>query len=75
MTINTAPLQQFVQQVKAAELSQQREIKMDLKSAKLLVFCMTELNSKLVENYDGVISKIQNTATTINLDGGGFWDK
>ena len=34
--INTIPLQQFIQQVKAADLSQQREIKLDIKTAKAL---------------------------------------
>lgn len=74
--INTAPILQFIQQVKAAELSQQKEIRVDIKSAKALVFCLAELNSKLVEDYDQLLAKIQSShnggALTIKMDGGGF---
>ena len=38
--INTIPIQQFIQQVKAADLSQQREIKMDIKTAKALAYSL-----------------------------------
>lgn len=73
--INTNPIQQFIQQVKAADISQQREIKMDLKSAKMLVYCLAEINSRLLEDYDTLISKVlQNSGenVTVSMDGGGF---
>lgn len=73
--INTIPLQQFIQQVKAADLSQQREIKMDIKTAKALAHCINEVNSRLLENYDVLLQKLmQNSgqAVTIQMDGGGF---
>jgi hypothetical protein len=74
--INTLPVQQFIQQVKAAELSQQREIKLDIKTAKNLAFCLGELSAKILEDYDKIISRLQtnNTTDTINvqMDGGGF---
>ena len=44
--INTIPLQQFIQQVKAADLSQQREIKLDIKTAKALAYCLAEINAQ-----------------------------
>lgn len=73
--INTQPIQQFIQQVKAADLTQQREIKIDLKTAKALAFCLAEVNAKLLENYDVLLQKVmQNTGETItvSMDGGGF---
>lgn len=73
--INTIPLQQFVQQVKAADLSQQKEIKIDIKTAKQLVYCLSEINSRLIEDYDSILQKIlQNTgqSLTVQMDGGGF---
>lgn len=73
--INTIPIQQFLQQVKAADLSQQREIKLDIKSAKALAYCLGEINAKLVEDYDKLLAKLQQSsgqATTIQMDGGGF---
>jgi hypothetical protein len=73
--INTNPIQQFIQQVKAADLSQQREIKIDLKTAKNLAYCLAEVNSRLLEDYDMLLSKVlQNTGevVTVSMDGGGF---
>lgn len=73
--INTIPLQQFIQLVKAAELSQSKEIKLDIKTAKSLVYCLSEINAKLVENYDFLLQKLlesTNQSVTIQMDGGGF---
>ncbi len=73
--INTIPLQQFIQQVKAADLSQQKEIRIDIKTAKQLVYCLSEINARLLEDYDIVLQRImQNTgqSVTIQMDGGGF---
>jgi len=73
--INTVPIQQFIQQVKAADLSQQREIKLDIKTAKALAFALGEVSAKLLEDYDTVLRKLeQNTGGSISvqMDGGGF---
>ena len=73
--INTVPIQQFIQQVKAAELSQQREVKLDIKTAKMLAFCLGEVSAKLLEDYDTILKKLeQNTGATVTvqMDGGGF---
>jgi hypothetical protein len=79
--LNTIPLQQFLQQVKAAELAQQKEIKMDMKTAKILALAIGEITARLIEDYDTLLSKIQeqsatgNGEITIRMDGGGFSDK
>lgn len=73
--INTIPLQQFIQQVKAADLGQQKEIRIDIKTAKQLVYCLSEINARLLEDYDVVLQRLmQNTgqSVTIQMDGGGF---
>lgn len=73
--INTIPLQQFIQQVKAADLSQQREIKMDIKTAKLLAYCLAEVQSKLLQDYDILLKRLESStggAVTLSMDGGGF---
>jgi hypothetical protein len=73
--INTQPIQQFIQQVKAAELSQQKEVKLDIKTAKLLMYCLADVNARLLENYDALLQKVaQNTGESVNIqmDGGGF---
>ena len=50
--INTIPIQQFIQQVKAADLSQQREIKMDIKidiDIKIAIFNVSFLEIKEIK--------------------------
>lgn len=76
--INTVPLQQFIQQVKAAELSQQKEVKLDMKSAKLLALAIGEVTAKLIEDMDELMTRLQQNSNgdiTIRMDGGGFDDK
>lgn len=74
--INTIPIQQFIQQVKSAELSQQKEVKLDLKSAKTLAYCLSELSIKLLEDQDILLNKLQQSQgggdVTVRMDGGGF---
>jgi len=74
--INTIPIQQFIQQVKSAELSNQREIKLDIKAAKILVFCLAELNSRLVQDYEELLNRINVNSSsdniTVQMDGGNF---
>lgn len=73
--INTIPIQQFIQQVRAAEIAQQKEIKLDIKSAKMLSYCLAEINAKLLEDYDTLLQRVmQNTgqSVSVQMDGGGF---
>ncbi len=74
--INTIPIQQFLQQVKAAELGQQKEIKLDIKTAKNLAFCLGEVSSKLLMDYDRVLAELKEAqgsgSVTVQMDGGGF---
>jgi len=73
--INTVPIQQFIQQVKAADLTQQREIKLDIKSAKALAYCLGEVSAKLLEDYDMLLKRLESStgaAVTVQMDGGGF---
>ncbi len=73
--INTVPIQQFIQQVKAADLTQQREIKLDIKTAKALAYCLSEVNAKLLEDFDTLFKRLESSAggtVTVQMDGGGF---
>lgn len=73
--INTIPIQQFIQQVKAADLTQQREIKMDIKTAKALAFCLAEINAKLLEDFDILYKRLESSTggtISVSMDGGGF---
>jgi hypothetical protein len=73
--INTIPIQQFIQLVKAADLGQQREIKMDIKTAKTLMYCISEVNNLLLSDFSAIMSKrdsTSNDSVVINMDGGNF---
>jgi hypothetical protein len=73
--INTMPIQQFIQQVKAADLTQQREIKLDIKTAKALAYCLGEVNAKLLEDFDTLFRRLESNTggtVTVQMDGGGF---
>lgn len=73
--INTIPIQQFIQQVKAADLSQQREIKLDIKTAKALAYSLAELTAKSLQDYDLLLKKLESNtgaSVSVSMDGGGF---
>jgi hypothetical protein len=73
--INTYPLVNLIQQIKAAEISQQKEIKIDLKTAKQIAFTLAEVLAKVNQDYDTLLKNLQkNTGETVTVqfDGGGF---
>ena len=69
-------MQQFIQQVKAADLTQQKEIKLDIKTAKVLAYCLGEVSAKLLEDYDRILAELKTAqgdgAVSVQMDGGGF---
>jgi hypothetical protein len=83
--INTTPIAQFAQLLRATELAQQKELKLSIQQARLLNATLTELLDKVNQNYEELLSKLQNTSIseskekqeptesiTIQLDGGYF---
>ena len=74
--INTVPLQQFIQQVKMADVNQQKEIKLDIRTAKQLALTVGEITSKLTQDYENLLHALKNSndnaTVEIQLDGGGF---
>lgn len=74
--INTVPLQQFIQQVKIADMNQQKEIKLDIRTAKILAMTIGEVSSKLTQDYENLLHVLKNSSENavveIELDGGGF---
>ena len=45
--LNTAPIQQFISQVKSADASKQREIKLSIDNAKRLAFTLGEVMTRM----------------------------
>ena len=76
--INTTPITQFTQFVRAAEQSQSKEVKIPITQARLMVLAMTEVLDRLHQDYETLYNAIKRSADTevvqIQLDGGDFED-
>lgn len=75
--LNTIPLQLFIQQVKSAESSQAREIKLDIATAKNLAFTLGIVMSRLEGDLEKLVAenKGSDEEIEVNLDGGSGWNK
>ncbi len=76
--INLTPVTQFIQQVRSAELSQSKEVKMTLQQARLLSLALAEIQDKLLKDYETLFNELKQTidteVVTVTMDGGGFDD-
>ena len=74
--INLTPITQFTQAVRAAELSQQREVKITIQQARLLSLALMEMQDKLLQDYETLFNALKQSSATevvsIQMDGGGF---
>ena len=76
--LNTIPLQLFLQQVKSADASQSREIKLDIATAKNLAFALGIVMSRLEGDLEKLVAQgkgSEDEVIEINLDGGTGWNK
>jgi len=74
--INTAPIQQFIQQVKSADAGKVKEIRLDIQAAKRLAFTLGETMSKLNGDLEEILSKKyskEDETIKVELDGGNSW--
>lgn len=75
--INTSALQNFINQVKAADLGHQKEVKLSITDAKALSYTLSVIMARLIGDYEGLIQKMPNDSTPdvkVQMDGGS-WDK
>jgi len=74
--LNTAPIQQFIAQVKSADLSNARELKLDIQNAKRLAFTLGEVMARLNGDLEKIIAKQgsgEDQVIQINMDSGSGW--
>ena len=74
--LNTNPIQQFIQQVKSADISNQREIKLNVDQAKRLAFTLGEVMARLNGDLEQILARKNNgddDVISINMDGGNSW--
>ena len=66
--INTAPITQFLQQVKNADSGNQKEIKIDIQTAKRLAFTIGEVMTRLNGDLESLlIRKTSGEEDVINV--------
>lgn len=74
--INLSPITQFIQTVRAAELSQSKEVKMPIQQARLLNLALAEVMDKLNQDYETMFNALKNSVSTetitVSMDGGVF---
>ena len=71
--LNTIPLQQFLNAVKAAEQGRAREVKLDIATAKTLAFTLGIVMSRLHGDLEKLVAESKNSNDEIiqvTLDGG-----
>ena len=70
--VNTAPIQQFIQRVKAADPGHQKEVKIDIATAKNLTYSLATILARLAGDYESIITKQSKAEDTISVkaDGG-----
>jgi len=71
--INTTSLQQFIQQVKGADISNQKEVRLDIKTAKQVTYALATVLARLAGDYEGLIAQKDSTqaeAIEVKVDGG-----
>ena len=74
--INTIALQQFISQVKEADASRQREVRLDIDNAKTLAFTLGIVMSRLAGDYETLLvnnNKTDDDIIQVQLDGGNDW--
>ena len=74
--LNTAPIQQFIQQVRSADASKAKEVKLDLQQAKRLAFCLGEIMSRLEGDLEEILARQSSGSDDVievKMDGGSHW--
>jgi hypothetical protein len=74
--INTTPISQLIQLIKAAELSQSKEVKITIQQARMLNLALTEILIKMNQDYESMYNalkaSVSSEVVTVQLDGGDF---
>lgn len=74
--LNTIPIQQFLQQVKTADASRQKEVRMTIEQAKGLAFTLGIVMSRLEGDLEKLVSESGGSSEEVievKLDGGTNW--
>lgn len=74
--INTTPITQFIQQVRSAEQTQSKEVKLSIQQARMLSLAFAECLDKLNQDYESLLNDLKRSidteVITVSMDGGDF---
>jgi hypothetical protein len=75
--INTIAITQFLNQIKAADSANQREIRLDIATAKNLHHILALVMTRLAGNYEGLLQSQSKEDPVVNvqMDGGNWNEK
>jgi len=74
--LNTMPIQQFIQQVKSADNSRAKEVKMDITQAKNLAFALGTVMARLNGDLEKLVAESKSNDSSVlqvQVDGGTGW--
>ena len=73
--LNTAPIQQFIQQVTQADTGQAKEVKLTMQQAKGLAFTLGIVMARLQGDMEKFIKENASTeeVVEVQMDGGNKW--
>ena len=72
--LNTVPIQQFIKQVKSADASRAKEVKLEISQAKNLAFTLGIVMSRLNGDLEKILAKTtEEESIEVRLDGGNTW--
>ena len=66
--LNTIPLQQFISQVKSADASRAKEIRLDINTAKNLAFTIGIVMSRLQGDLEKLVLEANSNEEVIQID-------
>ena len=74
--INTSPIETFIQQVKTADTSQAKEVKLTIQQAKNLALTLGQISVRLHGELEQFVKanavKAEQEVINVEMDGGGF---
>ena len=73
--LNTAPIEQFIQQVKQADSGQAKEVKLTIQQAKGLAFTLGTVMTRLQGDMEKFVKENANKeeVVEVQIDGGNDW--
>lgn len=76
---NLTPFTQFAQILRAAEQTQNKEVKIPIQQARALNMALVEVLDRLNQDYESLYNALKNSGSSevisVSMDGGGFEDK